>query len=158
MTRGQSELKLRDSAVPFISWHQPDYAGTTSVWKLFTCPIPANSNLIEAYLTLFLPVESAIVTRLTIGAWDTDGVNPVRSYTNEYRAASHKNLTGLDTTIASVGGMLVLDGIDLLHERAKFNEHGFVLLMAFSRALTTQEYTDLTERLLLSCSAEMGLI
>lgn len=154
----ESNLKLRDDAVPFISWHQPDFINTSNALKYFTCPFLANSNLIEAYLTLFLPVDSPVSCRLSIGEWDEDQVNPLLTNDINYRTASTVKLFGVPDAIASVGNTLIIDGVNLLPERAKFNEHGFVLILGFSRTLSTNEYSALVERLLISCSAQMGLI
>lgn len=154
----ESNLKLRDDAVPFISWHQGEFLLTTNALKYFTCPLVANSNLIEAYLTLFLPVDSPVSCRVSIGEWDASGVNAIATNDLTYRTESHTKLTGNSSIIASVGGVLILDGIDLLAERAKFNDHGFVLILAFTRTLSTTEIQLLSEKLLISCSAQMGLI
>lgn len=154
----ESNLKLRDDAVPFISWHQLDVNVSTTSFKYLTCPILANGNLIEAYLSLFMPVSTPVSTRLVVGEFDTDGVNPLTGYSTEYRLASQMKLQGNTDLFASSGGMLVIDGINLLPERAKFNEHGFVLQFGFSRPLTAQELQLFLERLLINCSSQMGLI
>lgn len=154
----ESNLKLREKAVPFIAWHQLKSSALTSTFRLYTCPLISRANLIEAYLTLFSPVDSAVSVQVAIGEFQASGVEPVLSYSDAYIAESHKKITGLSSPIASSGGMLMIDGANLLHEANKFSEHGFVLMLKFSRALGTQEGFLIDEKLMVNCSAEMGLI
>lgn len=155
----ETDLRLRDSAVPFIAWHQNETNSVVDPLIIYTCPLIANSNTIEAYAAMFLPVNSSLTAKIAIGEFDTNGVDPILDYSQAYIDASHKKLTGLDNAIASANGLLILDGINLLKERQKFNQHGFVLLLQFSRQLDEQtEYADLADKLQVHCSAEMGLL
>lgn len=152
----QSNLKLRKTAVPYISWHLIESVSTNS-FKYLSCPILTAGNLIEAYLTLFLPVESSLSARLVVGEFDESGVAPLTGYSTEYRLESQMRLFGNTDLITSSDGFLIIDGVNLMPERQKFNEHGFILQFGFSRTLTSEELRLFSERLMINCSSEMGL-
>ena len=120
---------------------------------------PDRGNLIQAYLNLFMNVGSAITAKVSIGRFDTDGITKVTPTQAEIDAG-HKALTGTDTPFSSSGSNLFIDGLNLLSLIPKkgdtnYNEDGFVLIVQFSRNLTT---SDFPTRFEVSCSMQMGLL
>lgn len=120
---------------------------------------PDRGNLIQAYLNLFMNVGSALTAKVAIGRFDTDGITPVTPTQAEIDAG-HLSLTGTTSPIASSGSNLFIDGLNLLTLMPKkgdatYNEDGFVLIIQFSRNLTT---SDFPQRFEVSCSMQMGLI
>lgn len=152
----ETDLRLRNDAVPYISWFVQHTSNTTNLF-LYSCPILTAGNIVEAYLTLFLPVDSDLSVRVMIGEFEDSDVEPVDEYTEAYIRQSHARITGEEATVDSSGGFLILDGLNLLLDRTKFNEHGFVLGLHFDRSLNTEETRLLAERLMINCSSIMGL-
>lgn len=152
----ETDLRLRKDAVPYISWFVSHTNNNTNL-ALYSCPVLTAGNIVEAYLTLFLPVDSALSVRVMIGEFEDSDVEPVDTYTETYIKQSHARITGEEATIDSSAGFLILDGLNLLLERAKFNEHGFVLGLQFDRSLNSEEARLLADRLMINCSSIVGL-
>lgn len=150
----ESNLTLRDIAVPFVSWHILVNPAQFMERYIYECPVLSNANLIEAYATLFIPVESDISVRVAIGMWAESQVEAITAYTDKFIKLSHERITGSESAIQSSGGVLLLDGVNLMLDRTKFNEHGFVLILDLDRSLTADEST----RLSINCSSIMGLV
>lgn len=151
----ESGLQLRDVAVPFISWTDTVFSHDMENTDLYTMPLITNGDLIEAYLTLFMSVDSSLSLRIAVGEWKDTEVEPVESYSSDYIKKSHARITGNENTIDSSSGFLFVDGANLLHERKKFNEHGFVLILEWSRTVTRDEFD--TRDLIVNCSTTLGL-
>lgn len=120
---------------------------------------PNLGNLIQAYLILFMNVGSSLTAKVAIGRFDTDGVTAVVPTQAEIDA-SHLKLTGTTSPIASSGSTLIIDGLNLLKQIPKkgetnYNADGFVLIVQFSRSLTT---SDFPRRFEVACSMQMGLL
>lgn len=120
---------------------------------------PDRGNLIQAYLNLFMRVGSSLTAKVAIGRFDTDGITPITP--NQYEIdAGHLALTGTSTPFSSSGSSLIIDGLNLLKlipkkGDANYNADGFVLIVQFSRDLTT---SDFPTRFEVSCSMQMGLL
>lgn len=119
---------------------------------------PDIGNLTQAYLNLFFSAASSLSAKVAIGRFDTDGVTAV-SPTQEEIDAGHLALTGTSSPYASSGGTLIIDGLNLLKKipkkgEANYNADGFVLIVQFSRNLTT---SDRLQRFEVACATEMGL-
>lgn len=151
----ETNLRLRKDAVPYLSWFVWD-SNSNNLW-LYSCPILTAGNIVEAYLTLFLPVDSPLSVRVMVGDFEDSDVEPVDSYSEAYIKQSHARITGEEAEIDSSAGFLILDGLNLLLERAKFNEHGFVLGFQFDRSLNTEEARMFSDRLMINCSSIVGL-
>lgn len=177
MTQLISDKQTRDTAIPFVA--NPyglnlgipnqedalqiiDFLGTVSATpalRVMRLAKPERGNLIQAYLNLFLSVNTSITAKVAIGRFDTDGINVVTPNQTEIDAG-HLALTGTTAAIASSGGNLIIDGLNLLKQIPKqgdtnYNADGFVLIVQFSRDLTT---LDRLRRFEVSCSMQMGLL
>lgn len=120
---------------------------------------PDRGNMIQAYLNLFMRVGSSLTAKVAIGRFDTDGVTPVTPTQAEIDAG-HLALTGTTSPFASSGSNLFIDGLNILKLLPKkgdstYNQDGFVLIVQFSRNLTT---SDFPTRFEVSCSMQMGLL
>lgn len=119
---------------------------------------PDKGNLTQAYLNLFMTVNTALTAKVAIGRFDTDGRTVIVPQQVDIDKG-HLLLTGTDTPISSVGSSFVIDGLNLLPQIPKkgdadYNADAFVLIVQFSRNLTT---SDSTQRQEVTCSMEMGL-
>lgn len=169
-----SDKQTRNEAVPFVAssfcYGTPMTTGEisedadaitgSSTTIYIRCATPKYANLVEAYLTLIMAVGSALTVKVAIGYFDTDDITAITSYSQSYIDASHYRITGTTSAIASSGGILLLDGLNLLPELPKrndsdFNENGFVLILQFSRARTGSDTVTLYE---IDGSALLGLI
>lgn len=120
---------------------------------------PDRGNLIQAYLNLFMRVGSSLTAKVAIGRFASDGISVVTPTQAEIDAG-HLALTGTSTPFASSGSNLFIDGLNLLPKMyrkgdANYNEDGFVLIIQFSRDLTSSDYPTRFE---VACSMQMGLI
>lgn len=125
------------------------------------CSTPDRGALTEAHLNLVMGVHAATSVKVAIGRFDTDGITAVTSYTQAEIDAMHLKLTGLSAAIASSGGTLFIDGLNvfpLIPKRGdtNFNADGFIILLQFDRARVSAN--DVYRRFLVMCSAQMGLI
>ena len=174
----QNDKATRFTAVPFVATPygtnigQPNYddvaqpvewntglSVAVNALRVMRLCRPDRGNLIQAYLNLFMNVGSALTAKVAIGRFDTDGITPVTPTQAEIDAG-HLALTGSSSAIASSGGTLIIDGLNLLRLIPKkgdtnYNEDGFVLIIQFSRNLTT---SDFPTRFEVSCSMQMGLL
>lgn len=120
---------------------------------------PDRGNLIQAYLNLYMRVGSSLTAKVAIGRFASDGITVVTP--NQYEIdAGHLALTGTSTPFSSSGSNLIIDGLNLLKlipkkGDANYNADGFVLIVQFSRNLTT---SDFPTRFEVSCSMQMGLL
>lgn len=147
----------QDDAAQIIDFTGAVYA--TPALRVMRLAKPERGNLIQAYLNLFLNVNTSITAKVAIGRFDTDGITPVTPTQAEIDAG-HLRLTGTTTAIASSGGLLAIDGLNLLSLIPKkgetnYNADGFILIIQYSRDLTT---ADLIRRFEVSCSMQMGLL
>lgn len=127
--------------------------------RVMRLSMPERGNIIQAYLNLFMRVNSSITAKVAIGRFDTDGITKVTPTQAEIDAG-HLKLTGTSSPIASSGTNLFIDGLNLLplipkKGDANYNADGFVLIVQFSRNLTTSDYPTRFE---VSCSMQMGLL
>lgn len=168
-----TDKRTRERAIPFEASSYSNSSsgdlGTTDAGLLRSssllvtvrCSTPDRGALTEAHLNLLMGVNSATNVYIGIGRFDTDGITAIELYTNEEILAMHQKLTGTDAPIASSGGNLFIDGINILPLIPKrgdtnFNADGFVLVFLFSRTRTTSN--DILRRFNVMCSAQMGLL
>lgn len=178
MTQSAKDKATRLTAVPFTASSYgsnlglPNYEDTVqpvdwttglsiAAGRLRTMRMskPDVGNLIQAYLILFMTAGSSLSAKIAIGRFDTDGVTAVIPNQVEIDA-SHLKLTGSSSAIASSGGNLIIDGLNLLKQIPKkgetnYNADGFVLIVQFDRDLTTSDYP---RRFEVACSMQMGLL
>lgn len=173
----ESDKATRNTAVPFtanpycVNLGQPndddslqivDFFGTvyaTPALRVMRMSSSNRGNMIQAYLNIFLTVATSITAKIAIGRFDTDGVTAVTPTQAEIDA-SHLKLTGTSSAISSSGGSLIIDGLNLLKQiptksDPNFNVDGFVLIVQFSRDLTTN---DRLQRFEVACSMQIGLL
>lgn len=183
----ESNLLLRDVSIPFEATsftdsitgdilQTTDYieVGTTdagliipwdaSIPDVTLCPIrcctPRVGSLTAMTLDLEMDVASALTLKVAIGYFDTDGITAVSSYAAGYVDDMHAQITGGASAIASSGGVLFVDGLNIFPYVPKsgdstFNQDGFVLLLSFSRSRTT---ADSIKRFQVLGSADLGQI
>lgn len=125
------------------------------------CATPDRGALTEAHLNLTMQVDSLTNVKVAIGRFEADGITAETSYFATEIDSAHKAITGSDTPIASSGGTLFLDGLNifpLIPKRGhpNFNPDGFVVLLQFDRARVSAG--DVYGRFLVMCSAQMGLV
>lgn len=167
-----TDKKTRDSAIPFEATPFTTSAigdnGTMDAGKLISSDTlvvirmckPDRGDLIEAHLNLQMTVNSALNVKVAIGRFASDGFNAVSSYTQAEIDASHQRITGSSAAIASSGNLLLVDGVNIFPEipnadDANYSRDGFVLLLQFSRARTSN---DILRRFNVMASAQMGLV
>jgi hypothetical protein len=172
----QSDKGTRETAIPFVAnpfglniglpnqsdsiqiFDGTSYIATTAL-RVVRLTKPERGNLIQAYLNLFMAVSPSLTAKIAIGRFDTDGITAVIPTQAEIDAG-HLRLTGTNTPIASSGGALTIDGINLVSlipkkGEANYSADGFVLIVQFSRDLTS---SDAIRRFEVSCSMQMGLL
>lgn len=171
MTKMISDKSTRQQAIPFIA---TDFTGLSESGGLFfnidaariisddllviiRCCTPRHANLIEAHLNLQITAVSALNVKVAIGTWN--GVQAVSSYSQADIDRMHAAITGASAALASSGGTLLIDGLNLYpyipkRGETNFNEDGFIVLLQFSRA----RVTDTLKKFEVACSALMGLI
>lgn len=176
MTVIASDKTTRETAVPFVAnpfcvnlgipsndaIQLTDFFGTistTTALRVMRMSKPDRGNLIQAYMNLFMTAGSALTAKVAIGRFDTDGVTAVTPTQAEIDA-SHLKLTGTNTPFTASGGVLIIDGLNLLSQIPKkgetnFNADGFVVIVQFSRDITS---SDPVRRFEISCSMQMGLL
>lgn len=173
----ESDKATRTTAVPFVAnpygvnvgvpngedavaiVNSAGVTSPTTALRVMRMARPERGNLIQAYLNLFMTVSPSITAKVAIGRFDTDAVNVVAPTQAEIDAA-HLKLTGTASAIASAGGSLAIDGLNLLSLIPKkgetnYNPDGFVLIVQFSRDLTS---SDVLNRFEVSCSMQIGLL
>lgn len=173
-----SDKKTRDKAIPFratdyrnnssgtinsglLGATDAAYLQSTALTFPIRCATPDRGVLTEAHLNLVMQVHAATTVKVAIGRFDTDGITAISSYTQEEIDAMHKILTGSSAAIASSGGTLFIDGLNLMpllpkRGDANFNADGFVVVFQFDRARTSAN--DKYKRFEVMCSAQMGLV
>lgn len=168
-----TDKETRKQAIPFeataFSNSSGGTAGTTdagairssSLLVTIRCSTPDRGALTEAHLNLLMGVHSATNVYIGIGRFDTDGITAVVPYDNSEIFAMHKRLTGSNSPIASSGGTLFIDGLNILplipkRGDANFNADGFVLLLLFDRSRVSAN--DVLRRFNVMCSAQMGAL
>lgn len=134
---------------------------SSSLLVTVRCSTPDRGVLTEAHLNLIMAVNAATNVFIGIGRFDTDGITAIGTYDPADIYAMHRKITGSDSPIASSGGTLFLDGINILplipkRGDANFNADGFVLIFLFNRTRTTSN--DILRRFNVMCSAQMGLL
>lgn len=171
MTVSITDKKTREKAIPYQStpWSNSSAGtnGTTDAGLIISSDLivpvrmttPDRGHLIEAHLNFFLAVVSSLTLKIGIGRFDTDGVTPITSYTQNEIDEIHKKIFGSASAVASSGSTLIVDGVDIAKVIPKrgetnFNADGFVLLFQFSRA----RVTDTITRFDLQCSSLLGLL
>lgn len=172
----ESDKATRTTAVPFVAnpytvnlglpsddaIQLVDFLGnisTTTALRIMRLAKPERGNLISAYLNLFMTAGSALTAKVAIGRFDTDAVTPITPTQAEIDAG-HKALTGTTTPFTASGGTLIIDGLNLMPKMPKkgdatYNDDGFVLIVQFSRDITS---SDPVRRFEVACSAQMGLL
>lgn len=167
-----TDKRTRDKAIPFeattFSNSSSGTAGASDAGLIRSstlrvavrCSVPSNGVLTEAHLNLIMGVHSATSVKIGIGWFDTDGISAFNPDSIDI-SAMHKRLTGSDTPIASSGGTLFVDGVNILplipkEGEANYNQDGFVVLLLFDRARVSAN--DVYRRFDVMCSAQMGLL
>lgn len=169
----ESNKKTRDQSIPFVASTFRNSSGGTvgttdaglirssSTLIAIRCSVPDRATLTEAHLNLLMNVAAATNVYIGIGRFDTDGITAISSYTDDQIKAMHRAITGGDTPIASSGGTLLVDGVNifpLIPKRgsANFNADGFVVIMQFNRSRVSA--SDVLKRFDVMCSAQMGVV
>lgn len=167
-----TDKRTRDTAIPFEAYSFSTSAHgdageldaglirSSTLTVPIRCATPDRVELIEAHLNLILNVHSATTVKVAIGRFNSDMIT-VATLTQDEIDRSHRKITGTDTAIASSGGVLFIDGINILpaipkRGDANFNPDGFVVVLQFSRARTSTN--DVYRRFDVMCSAQMGLL
>lgn len=166
----RSDKKTRAQAIPFEA--KPFYFGDpnnpdadndsiidSDLFVYIRCVTPSHLNLVEAYLNMRVVVGSVLTVKIAIGEFASDGRSAQEDYTQGDINLSHQKLTGGDSAISSSGGVLFIDGLNILPEIPRrgdsiFNEDGFVLILQFSRARISGDSLSFFD---VPCSALMGL-
>ena len=164
-----TDKATREKAIPFEATSYRQTIGATDAGLIRSsdllvavrCGTPDRGALTEAHLNLTMQVHSATTVKIGIGRFDTDGITAVASYTQAEIDLMHQRLTGSSAAIASSGGTLFIDGLNifpLIPKRGdtNFNADGFIVLLQFSRARVSAN--DVYGRFIVMCSAQMGLI
>lgn len=172
MNKIVSNKSTRDIATPFValSYDGQTYDGitleslddativsSTRLLAIIRCCTPYGTNLIEAHLNLTMTCATPLSVKVGIGYFDIDDITAIESYSNINQ--QHEFLTGSSSAIASSGGTLFIDGLNLyplIPKRgdANFNEDGFVVLLQFDRLRSG----DTLKKFEMICSSLMGLI
>lgn len=123
------------------------------------CATPYAANIITAALTLLMDVGSDIELKIGIGSFETDGVNAVTTTSQADIDRVHEIITGSSSPLASSGGVLFVDGVNIWPVIPKpgstnYNPDGFVVILQFDRA---RDGDDDLKKFFVLCSAEMGL-
>ena len=174
MTKIVSNKSTRDIATPyvalsfdgqefdggFISLDDATLVSTTSLLAIIRCCTPYGTNLIEAHLNLTMTCSTSLTAKVAIGSFDTDDITALETYDQSIIDQQHEFLTGSASAIASSGGVLFIDGLNLyplIPKRgdANFNEEGFVVLVQFNRVRVG---TDVLKKFEMICSSLMGLV
>jgi hypothetical protein len=173
----QSDKSTRKQAIPFVAnsftssgfdsdgffaqWDSPTIVSTKRD-GIIRCATPSGGNLIEAHLNLQMNVTNPLGVKVAIGYFDTTDTNANESYSDQYVNAQHEFLTGSSDPIESSGGILFIDGLNILPKiplrgDSNFQEWGFVLILRFDRMRDTTGLDEL-KKFEVSCSTLMGLI
>lgn len=174
MTKITSNKSTRDVSTPFValSFDGQEYDGTleslddativssTRLLAIIRCCTPYGTNLTEAHLNLTITCSTALSVKVGIGRFDTDNITAIEAYGGDVINQQHEFLTGSSADIASSGGVLFIDGLNLYplipkRGETNFNEEGFVVLLQFNRVRTG---TDVLKKFEMICSSLMGLI
>lgn len=173
----QTDKATRETAIPFMAnsfcpniglpntadtINPVDFFGVVqgaTALRVMRLTKPERGNLIQAYLNLFMAVNSSLTAKIAIGRFDTDGITAVTPSQPEIDAG-HLRLTGTTSPIASSGSTFTIDGINLVSMIPKkgetnYSPDGFVLIVQFSRDLTVN---DPVRRFEVSCSMQLGLL
>ena len=171
-----SDKSTRKEAIPFIaySWQGSGtdgfvfvpYDSSTIISEdetlaVIRCATPYGSNLVEAHLNLQINCVNPLGVKVAIGYFDTDDVTSIKTYSDTYIDTQNEFLTGSSGYVASSGGVLFIDGLNVYPKipkrgEANFNENGFVLLLKFDRLRVFDD--DELKKFEVSCSALLGLI
>lgn len=127
---------------------------------IIRCCTPYGTNLVEAHLNLTITCSVSLSVKVAIGRFDTDDITAIESYDQTTIDQQHNFITGQSAAIASSGGTLFIDGLNIYPIIPKkfdsdFNEDGFVLLLQFDRVRTG---SDSLKKFEVICSSLMGLI
>lgn len=169
----ETDKRTRDAAIPFEATTFSDSTsgtiGTTDGGLIrsstlivpIRCCTPDRGALTEAHLNLYMNVHSATNVKVAIGRFDSNGFDAVASYTDAEITAMHERITGSTSPIASSGGILFIDGLNIFPAIPKrgddnFNPDGFVVVLQFDRARVSSG--DVYKRFDVMCSAQMGLL
>lgn len=173
----QTDFEIRKTSVPFVAEPYGVNLGipneddalqirdlifgtflATPALRVMRLTKPDVGNLKQAYLNLFFSAATSLTAKVALGQFDTDGVTAVQP--SQYDIdVGHRKLTGTDTPYTSSGGNLIIDGLNLAKLIPKkgetdYNQDGFVLIVQFSRDLTT---SDSIRRFEVACAMELGL-
>lgn len=167
-----TDKRTREKAVPFIATpYSNSSAGGIASDALavrsaalivpIRCSTPDRGALTEAHLNMNLRVHSSTSVYIGIGRFNADGITAYTGIGSDEIIQMHKKITGSSSPIASSGGTLLIDGVNIFplipkRGHANFNQDGFVIMLLFNRERVSAN--DILRSFEPMCSAQMGLI